>query len=54
MWSAFAQLLLRMSNFLVVIVVARLISPHELGVYAVAWVFYSVIGLFMIEGVVRV
>ena len=43
MWSALAQLVLRFSNFFVVIVVARIISPHDLGVYAIAWVFYSLV-----------
>jgi lipopolysaccharide exporter len=45
MWSAGTAILLRLSNVLVMVIVARIISPKELGVYTLATVIYGLVSV---------
>jgi lipopolysaccharide exporter len=55
MWTAGSAILLRLSNVLVMVIVARLISPKELGVYTLATVIYGLVvflGAFGLESAI--
>ena len=43
MWTGASAILLRLGNVLVMVIVARIISPAELGVYALAVAVYGVV-----------
>jgi PST family polysaccharide transporter len=51
MWVAASAILLRFSNILVMIVVARVIAPSELGVYALAVTVYGFVSYFAEFGI---
>ncbi|MBO0885589.1 MAG: oligosaccharide flippase family protein, partial [Mycobacterium sp.] len=50
-WSALNAMVLRLSQFLVGVLVARLVSPHEYGVFVVALTVYIIVFSFSDIGV---
>ena len=50
-WSSISAIVLRLSNFLVGIITARLVSPEQFGAFAVALSVYGIVSMVSDMGV---